>query len=319
HQQITEISAETTIFDITQIFNLRKLLSETGTHLTVNDLLVTTRIFHSAHYRPSSSVQMEIDALAGVARTRMERRLLHAIESSLARGRRVNPALGIPIDASPYEPQERIYLLTFRNLSESLIWAWDDTWEAYQAYRRIEPPDTPEGRTAFDEFARRRARLIGNLRAFSYLLAASKAVTLRGESFSVAVFELLSNLPTPLQHVLRLIPEQFPALNEIIRGDEVYSNIGRVAPGSSLSRFITAKDDGNAKTLVWGILTDDQGRMVITMRDFRPHVAPLIRAGRTDLARKLAQDYVVGYTADLIGLVARLYAMLQVTPPAPNL
>ncbi|MCC6904329.1 MAG: hypothetical protein IT326_00700, partial [Anaerolineae bacterium] len=42
HQQITEISAETTIFDITQIFNLRKLLSETGTHLTVNDLLVTT-------------------------------------------------------------------------------------------------------------------------------------------------------------------------------------------------------------------------------------------------------------------------------------
>jgi hypothetical protein len=34
-----------------------------------------------------------------------------------------------------------------------------------------------------------------------------------------------------------------------------------------------------------------------------------------DLAQVLAQDYVVSYTADLIGLVARLSAMLQTETP----
>jgi hypothetical protein len=75
---------------------------------------------------------------------------------------------------------------------------------------------------------------------------------------------------------------------------------------------MSAKDDGNSKALVWGVMSDDQDRLIVTMRDFRPHVRPLIEAGRADLAQRLAQDYVTTYTADLIGLVARLAAMLQV-------
>ena len=91
--------------------------------------------------------------------------------------------------------------------------------------------------------------------------------------------------------------------------------MGRVARGSSLTRFMSAKDDGNTKDLVWGVMTDDENRLYVTMRDFRPHVEPLIQAGRIDLARLMAQDYVQSYTRDLIGLVARLTAMLQVEIP----
>jgi hypothetical protein len=317
-QQVPEISAETTIFDISQIFKLRKMLAETGTHLTINDLLVITRIFHAAHYRPSRTVQQEINSFQANARSPAEQRAVAAIEHSLKRGRLINPALLIPVDASLHDPQDRLFPITFRNLADNLVWIWDETWDAYQAYRKIEPPDTPEGLQALQLFARRRTFLIGNLRAFSYILDANKAVALRGESLTVAIAGLLVHLPAWMQHLLNLIPEQFTVLNEIIKGDEVYSNVGRVATGSSLTRFMTAKDDGNTKALAWGIMTDDEGRMIITMRDFRPHVTPLFDAGRIDLARDMAQDYVVSYTQDLIGLVARLAAMLQTETPGPG-
>jgi hypothetical protein len=285
-----------------------------GTNLTINDLLIITRIFHAAHYVPSPSVQKEINALHESAKSPIERHAVSAIWRSLERGRITNPALLIPVDASPYEPHERLFPITFRNLvlADNLVWVWDDTWDAYQAYRRIEPPDTPEGIQALKAFALKRAVLIGNLIAFSHVLAANKNVGLRGHSVTIAILKLLVGLPPWLQSLLNYIPEQYPVLNEVIKGDEVYSNVGRVARGSSLTRFMSAKDDGHTKALIWGIMSDDQDRLIVTMRDFRPHVRPLIEAGRIDLAQRMAQDYVTTYTADLIGLVARLTAMLQV-------
>jgi hypothetical protein len=317
-RQVPEVSAETIIWDISNVLDLRQLLARTGTRLTINDLLVITRIFHAAHYRPSPTVQAQIDGFVGAAATPIERRAVEAIERSLQRGRVLNPALLIPVDASPIAPQERIFPITFRNLADNLVWIWDDTWDAYQAYRRIEPPDTPEGIAAFQAFVRKRSLLVGNLRAFSYILAANKAVAMRGTSLNVAILDLLVGLPPWLQVALKGIPEQFSFLNELLRGDEVYSNVGRVAAGSTLSRFMTAKDDGNTKALAWGIMTDDENRLNVTMRDFRPHVKPLIRAGAIDLARQMAQDYVQTYTYDLMGLVARLTAMLQVQPPTQS-
>lgn len=314
-RQAPEISAETTIWGfISTVSQLRMMLSMRGTQLTVNDLLVITRIFHAAHYVPSPSVQKEINALQETAKSSTERRAVAEIYRSLERGRVTNPALLVPTDASPSEPHERLFPITFRNLvlADNLVWVWDDTWDAYQAYRRIEPPDTPEGLAALKTFALKRALLIGNLIAFSHVLAANKEVGQRGESLNIAVLKLLVGLPPWLQRFLNFIPEQFQVLNEVIKGDEVYSNVGRVAPGSSLTRFMSAKDDGQTKALVWGVMSDDQDRLIVTMRDFRPHVKPLIQAGRIDLAQRMAQDYVTTYTADLIGLVARLTAMLQV-------
>jgi hypothetical protein len=315
-QRAPEVSAETTIWDISQIFKLRSMLLETGTQLTINDLLVITRILHAAHYKPSPSVQKEIDALRASAQNSVEKNTVAAIARSLERGRLINPALLIPVDASSRDPQERLFPITFRNLADNLVWIWDDTWEAYQAYRRIEPPDTPEGVEALRKFALKRTFLIGNLRAFSFILAANKSVALRGESLNIAILKLLAHLPAPLQRLLNSIPEQIPVLNEIIKGDEVYSNVGRIAKGSTITRFMSAKDDGNTKALVWGVMTDDNDRLIVTMRDFRPHVKPLANIGRLELAHLMAQDYVVTYTADLIGLVARLAAMLQAEAPA---
>jgi hypothetical protein len=195
------------------------------------------------------------------------------------------------------------------------VTVWDDTWNAYQEYRKIEPPDTPEGIEAFDIFARKRAFLLGSLLAFSHILAANKSVAMRGESFNLAILKLLVGLPSWLQRLLNAIPEGVPALNELLKGDEVYSNVGRVAQGSSLTRFMTAKDDGNTKALAWGVMTDNDNSLIVTMRDFRPHVKPLAKAGQIDLAHHLAQDYVVSYTNSLIGVVARLSAILQAEPP----
>jgi hypothetical protein len=315
HQQAPEISAETTIWDISHIFKLRTMLSATGTRLTVNDLLIITRIFHAAHYKPSPKLQRQLDDYIVNATSLADRTAAKAIEHSLQRGRLTNPALLIPVDASPRNPRERIYPITFRNLAETLVWVWDDTWEAYQAYRRIEPPDTPEGIAALKSFALKRTFLIGNMRAFSYVLAANKTVAMRGDSLNIAILNLIAHLPSWLQYLLNAIPESLPVLNEIIKGDEVYSNVGRVSKGASITRFMSAKDDGATKALVWGVMTDDQNRLIVTMRDFRPHVKPLVKAGQINLAKTLAQDYVDTYTTDMIGLMARLSAMLQTETP----
>jgi hypothetical protein len=68
-----------------------------------------------------------------------------------------------------------------------------------------------------------------------------------------------------------------------------------VAKASSVTRFITAKDDNDQKQLTWGVLTDAQGVMRITLRDFRPHVAVLQEAGRMDLANQIAQEFLDAY------------------------
>ncbi len=315
-QQQPEVSAETTIFDISQIFKLRKMLFEvTGTQLTVNDLLMTTRIFHAAHYTPSLPVQSALDEFRATAITKDEEEALQAIEVSLERGRLINPALLIPVDASPSVPYERIYPITFRNLLDQMVWIWDETWDAYQAYRRIEPPNTPEGIAAYDRFVEKRHELASTLRTFSSVFEAMKRVALRGGSVNIAILKLMVGLPVWMQYYIRGFAEVFAVVNEIARGEEVYSNVGRVAKGSTLSRFMSARDDGKTKTLVWGIMTDDHNRMIVTMRDFRLHVKPLMEAGHEELARKLAQDYVNKYTEALIGLVARMWAMLKATDP----
>ncbi|NDJ51674.1 MAG: hypothetical protein GYB68_01160, partial [Chloroflexi bacterium] len=200
----------------------------------------------------------------------------------------------------------------------NIVRVWDDAWSAYQAYRKIEPPDTPEGFEAFMEFKAQHATLTAGLIAFGHLLKANKSVALRGSSLTLAFLNLVSRFPPALENFLIKFWQPFPALNEVIRGDEVYSNVGVVAPGSSLQRFITAKDDGQGKVLAWGVMTDDQKRLRASLRDFRPHVKPLVEAGRQDLAHKMAKDYVDTYFASLVGLVAQLSAMMTAEPPKLN-
>ena len=95
--------------------------------------------------------------------------------------------------------------------------------------------------------------------------------------------------------MLDKIPTRYEKLNNLLKGTEVLSNLGAVAKSSSITRFITAKDDNEQKQLTWGVVTDAQGTLVITLRDFRPHVALLHNAGRNDLANLIVQDFLDAY------------------------
>jgi hypothetical protein len=133
----------------------------------------------------------------------------------------------------------------------------------------------------------------------------------RGESVSVKNIQLLANLPTGWQRLLDDIPNRFDVLNDLIKGREVFSNVGQMAPDSSVCRFITAKDDNEKKTLAWGVMSDAAGRMILTLRDFRPHVAALSAAGEEKLAWRLANDYLLTYAHGLNEYVAELQQIVQ--------
>jgi hypothetical protein len=157
------------------------------------------------------------------------------------------------------------------------------------------------------------------LQAFGELLNALKDVTMRGESFNTASIRLLAHLPASMQHLLDQIPQRIGVLNEIVKGSEVFSNVGRVAPGSSLSRFCSARDDGQTKLLVWGVLTDDAGVLRISLRDFRPFVPLLLQLDdpqAQSLADLLARDYLHGYVQGFNQFVARLSAIVLEEKPA---
>ncbi len=73
-----------------------------------------------------------------------------------------------------------------------------------------------------------------------------------------------------------------------------------------LRRFITAKDDNWQKTLAWGVLTDDDDVVHLSLRDFRPHVAALAEQGRAALADQLAQDFLDAYADGFNAFVREL-------------
>jgi hypothetical protein len=292
--------------------SLRRRLGQRGVSLTVNDLLILYRFLHAARYRPSPSVSRALEDFGSRADSLEARATLRMIEDTLARFQETNPALLIPMDASNVSPRERVFPTTFRNPLIEIESRFAAAQECYQACRAHDAPgddlaNHPETWAAFDQ-ARR--EFLAYLKAFGELLDALKAVTMRGESFNTATIRLLAHLPTSMQHLLDQIPQRIGVLNDIIKGNEVFSNVGRVAPGASLTRFASAKDDGETKELVWGILTDDQDRMCISLRDFRPFVPPLLTLGESELADLLAQDYLESYVQGFNHFVADLGAIV---------
>jgi hypothetical protein len=178
----------------------------------------------------------------------------------------------------------------------------DQTIQALDAYEGAKGDRS----TNYAEFDRLQRRYLATLAGFGALMSRAKEIAIQGESANVGAIKLLAHLPTPLQRMLDTIPGRFDVLNDIIKGREVFSNVGAVASTSTLTRFISAKDDNEKKVLVWGVITDAGGVMRITLRDFRPHVALLAEAGQRDLAARLAQDYLDTYARGLNRFVADL-------------
>jgi hypothetical protein len=155
--------------------------------------------------------------------------------------------------------------------------------------------DTYEEGGSGEDFDKLQKQYLRALAGFGQVMAKAKEIASAGESSSVGTIKLLAHIPTPLQHLMNEIPGRFDMLNDIIKGREIFSNVGKVAKSSTLRRFITAKDDNEKKTLAWGILSDNEGIMRITLRDFRPHVGKLLQIGQRDLAQRMTEDYLASY------------------------
>jgi hypothetical protein len=218
--------------------------------------------------------------------------------------KRINPSLLLPVDASEQSPRERVHPLSFEvplsdlNLLElhervidSLNVYWKGTGDRHDAYQR------------FDRLQR---EYLTTVAAFGGVFNKAKVIAATGESASLGTLKLLAHLPSPVQHVLDAILTEVDVLNDLTKGNEVFSNVGAVVPTSTLTRFLSAKDDNEKKDLVWGVLTDAEGVMRVTLRDFRPHVRLFVETGYQELANRITQDYLDSYVDGLNQFVTDL-------------
>jgi hypothetical protein len=296
-----EVSAESSAVDLRAVNVLRQRMEKIELRLTINDLLILARCVHSADYRPGPAASAALDSMSGLAGGPQ---LARRIRAHLDEQRSINPALLIPMDASNADPRQRVFPATFRNPLPHLLPRLSHCRALVDQLRRR--PDEGLRR----EFEHERALLYTDLRMFGALLQAFKQVTMRGESFTTASLRLMGHLPGLMQNLVDLIPQKIGILNEIIKGHEVFSNVGPVVAASTLTRFASARDDGTTKLLVWGVMSDASGQLYITLRDFRPHIGPLLQGGRADLAHALAQDYLDSYASTTNALVRSVQRVL---------
>ncbi len=282
-----EVSAENSAVRLALVQDVRRSLLKRSDklRLTVNDLLLLYRSVFNPLYVPSQALLNALAAL-GAESDKKVQAAVQLVIKTLDVMRQTNPALLIPIDATSLSPRERVFPTTFRNPMPTI---YEKHRQTYQAFRLLEQRAlgvSPAEAQAL------RLEYFAMLQKFGEMLQAYKDVTLRGESLSTSTIRLLGGLPPVVQRLLDSLPSHFDVLNDPIKGQEVFSNIGQVAATSSLRRFNTAKDDNEKKSLAWGVLTDANGVLHLSLRDFRPHVAALIEIGQGDLAQALTQDYL---------------------------
>ena len=288
-----EAVAESDAVDLKTLQSLRKLFKRRNDLLqfTVNDLLVLYRAIHALSYHPAEDLTAELKNLAQ-GKGRQSAAASAALKVISPQNRR-NPAILIPVDASQRSPRDRLYPMNFEVPLEELdlLSLHQQAIRFLNAYQ-LGSADYTRLYTQFDQIQR---RYLATLAGFGAVMSRAKEIAIAGEAASVGTVKLLAHLPPALQRLLDSVPGQFDLLNDLIKGREIFSNIGQVASTSTLTRFITAKDDNEKKVLAWGVLTDAQGVMRISLRDFRPHVTMLVQSGYGDLASRITQDYLNAY------------------------
>lgn len=305
-----EVSAENTAINVKALYSLRRLLVKRHPDLrpvnTVNDLLILYRCHFGHLYTPSPELKHALAELQAQDSAEATTTYTLALEM-LAKSQAGNPSIMLPMDAAGINPRERLHPTTFRNPFTQLWTKYQSTLTILQQYQ------TYQTQAHWAAFSEARYSLLVQLDHFGQLLQAHKRIALEGESPSSAAMRLLAHVPDSLLKLLDEIPRRIDVLNEVIKGEEVFSNVGRVARGSSLSRFISAKDDNENKTLVWGILTDDREVLHLTLRDFRPHVVALSQIGRLDLAKLMVTHYLDSFAQGFNEFVAHLLDILNAT------
>ncbi|PJF39822.1 MAG: hypothetical protein CUN55_13530, partial [Phototrophicales bacterium] len=248
---LSEISAESISNVVPQINYLRRLLIQRNAHLklTVNDFLILYRSIYNQVYRPSKILITALNQFGQQGHAQKQaaenaKKMLNEISDLL-------PAILIPIDASPMNPSARLFPITFCPHD-----SWRTTLEHHQKTLTLLQTYQQEYQEAiWKKFSNERTTYLQLLMMFGLLMQRYKEIALEGHSFSTVTLKILAGVPKRLQKVLRDIPDHIDLLNDMLKGTEVFSNVGRVADNSSLWRFITAKDDNHKKELCWGIMT----------------------------------------------------------------
>jgi hypothetical protein len=302
------VSAESNRVDLNAILTLRKLLHARSDllQLTVNDLLVLYRAIHAVTYIPDSTIIADLKRLA---RRKTERPAAESALAALDPDQQAGAAILIPVDASQRQPRDRLFPITFEvPLAElDLLALHRQVLAALEAWEGPNQPKTAKARAArLEQFRALQRHYLTALAGFGMLFSRAKEIALTGKSASVGTIKMLAHIPTPVQRLLDRLPARFDMLNDMIKGREVFSNVGAVVPSSTLTRFTTAKDDNEKKTLVWGVITDATGTMHISLRDFRPHVALLMQVNQRELAARIAQDYLDAYVRGLNNFISDL-------------
>jgi hypothetical protein len=294
-QVVPEAGAETDKVNLRACLDLRRQFKQRNDllDLTINDLLVLYRAIHAALYRPSVQLTAELQKL-------METNpdTAASLRKLVDEDSRTNPSILIPMDASLKTPRERVYPLNVEvPLADlNLLGLHAQTLQMLTAY---ESASDGERAALFASFNQLQKVYLASLAGFGSYLSRAKDIAAQGQSSSVSAIKLLAHLPLPIQRLLDKIPERIELLNNLLKGREVISNVGAVVPNSTLTRFMTAKDDSSQKQLAWGVITDSRAVMRIHLRDFRPHVSELLAIRRRDLANLIAQDYLDNYAEGL--------------------
>ena len=283
-----EVAAESTGIRLDRVLALRRIFKRRSDllRLTVNDLLLLYRAIHAVTYQAHPELISDLSTLMGDKFTRDA--ALKALEAIKAHS--IPPAILMPVDASQNSPRDRLYPMSFEvPLAElNLLQLHRRVMDALDNYEK-----GGDGKI-FDETQR---QYLASLAGFGTVMRRAKEIANAGLSGSVGTIKLLAHIPFPLQKLMNQIPQNFDVLNDLIKGREVFSNIGQVAKSSTLTRFITAKDDNDKKELAWGVLTDARGKTFISLRDFRPHVQALIAIGHKDIAEAITRDYLDAYVS----------------------
>ncbi len=304
----TEVSAESSNVRTRLLYTLLQLFPKRNRdlRLTVNDLLILYRCEFGHEYQPSTIIQSALQGLK--AENTTEARQAHQlINQILEQFQARNPSLLIPMNAIEAPPRERLYPTTFHS-------PFPDLWPTYEkTHRQLRQYEVSQTQAHWMVFTENRNSLLVQLSYFGELLRNYKKVALAGGSLSTATMKLFAHVHPALMELMQEIPQRVDILNEMVKGEEVFSNVGRVARGTSLSRFISAKDDHENKALVWGVLTDDKDILRLSLRDFRPYVGALDKMGRIDLADLIVKDYLDSFTIGFNQFIASLSDILKAT------
>ncbi|WP_236339979.1 hypothetical protein [Paenibacillus plantiphilus] len=300
---VHEVSAELGGIALKSITTPLQLMNQQGIKITINDLLLLARLLHAKTYRPSMDVEQALACLSDPKEARSAARLWR---QRMEKERQCPPALLIPVDVTERDPKERLYMTSIR------------------------PDDLPQG--LLEQLAQlihlRSARLnsfptimtgINERLAEAGLIFRKKFhLALQGKSFSTKASRLFVASPYPMRDAGDWVTEQVKGLQTRVKGDELFSSLGQMPPWSTAIRFMSARSKGKTQQRVWGIMTDNRQRLMITLRDFHPLTVMLIRNGQGNLAASILQDYLNSF-GDTLLLLAQGLASLSEPLGKPQL